>query len=233
MSPARQVVLLHGCGGSAQDTWHATGWHTALSEAGLQVHAPHLPGHGPGLVSRHPEDYADLAGLLDTVLPTGTLDVVGFSLGAKLALELAVRTPGRFRRIVLGGLGDNAFAPERIAPAAAQALETGATAETPPPVLDFLREWDPAQNDALAIAAVLRRPANPQHTPERLRQVTTPTLLVNGTHDPVGAQSAALEGALPSVRVVRVPGVDHFGLPRSATFRAQSLQFLTTEKPLA
>jgi len=233
MNMARQVVLLHGCGGSAQDTWHATGWHTVLTNAGLQVHAPHLPGHGTGPVSRRPEDYADLAGLLDAVLPTGTLDVVGFSLGAKLALELAVRKPGRFRRIVLGGLGDNAFAPERVAPAAAQALESGATTDTPPPVLDFLREWNPAHNDALAIAAVLRRPANPLHSPERLRQVTTPTLLVNGTLDPVAASSAALVGALPAVRLINVPGVDHFGLPRSATFRSLFLQSPTTENPLA
>jgi len=232
MNTARQVILLHGCGGSAQDTWHASGWHAALTGAGLQVHAPHLPGHGPGPVSRRPEDYADLAGLLDAVLPTGMLDVVGFSLGAKLALELAVRGPGRFRRIVLGGLGDNAFAPERVAPAVAQALESGVTPDTPPPVLDFLRAWNPAHNDALAIAAVLRRPANPLHTPERLRAVNTPTLLINGTQDPVAASSAALVAALPTVRLITVPGVDHFGLPRSAIFRAQALEFLTSENPL-
>ena len=88
-------------------------------------------------------------------------------------------------RLVLGGIGDNVFAPESIAEAAAHALERGATADTPPPVLAFLRTWEPERNDALAIAAVLRRPPNPTFTRSGLGRIAQPVLIVNGDADPV------------------------------------------------
>ena len=133
MTAARPVVLLHGCGGSRESTFVSTGWLGALLQSGRAGLALHLPGHGTRPASHDPSTYADLAGLVLRDLPPGPFDVVGFSLGAKLALELAIRAPERTGRLVLGGIGDNVFAQESIAEAAARALEHGATVDTPPP----------------------------------------------------------------------------------------------------
>jgi pimeloyl-ACP methyl ester carboxylesterase len=199
--------------------------------AGLMVHAPDLPGHGRANPSHDPAAYADLAGSLSAVLPAGQFEAVGFSLGAKLVLELALRLPGRLARAVLGGIGDNLFAPERVASAAATALESGVDATTPLPVQVFLREWDPLRNDAKAIAAVLRRPPNPVFTLQRLRAATLPLRVINGAADPVAAQSLDLAAALPQAGFAVLPGVGHFDLPRSTEFRRLGVQFLCAPDP--
>ncbi|MGH8325230.1 MAG: alpha/beta fold hydrolase, partial [Steroidobacteraceae bacterium] len=189
-----------------------------------------LPGHGTAPASHDPAGYADLAGAVGHRLPQGSFDAVGFSLGAKIALEIAVRSPARIRRLVLGGLGDNVFAPESIAEAAARALESGPTADTPPAVLAFLSTWEPDQNDPAAVAAVLRRPSNPLLTADRLGRIVAPVLLVNGAEDPVGRHRDRLVSSLKHVCCIDLPGVNHFGLPRAPAFLRHALEFLRTEE---
>lgn len=220
------VLLLHGCGGSVRSTFARTGWIAAIGASGRRAIAPDLPGHGPH-ASRDPQDYADLAGNVERGLPAAALDAVGFSLGAKILLELALRKPGRFRKVVLGGIGDNVFAPEVFAPLAADALESpGSAAAAHSAVAPMLLRWEPDLNDARAVAAVLRRPPNPQFTPERLSQLAIPLLIVNGSEDPVGKLGDQLVRSMHNVRCESVPGVDHFGLPGDPAFQRLALDFL-------
>jgi pimeloyl-ACP methyl ester carboxylesterase len=222
----RPVVLVHGCGGSSDAAFVRTGWIDAFKHAGRDPVLVDLPGHGAGTQSRDPASYADLSRSLDTRMPKGVIDAVGFSLGAKLLLEIAVREPGRIRRLVLGGLGDNAFAPEAIGEAAASALEHGPTEQTPPSVLAFLDTWEPDKNDALAVAAVLRRPPNPVFDDEQLKALSLPILLGNGSEDPVGRISDRLRGALKNAAVQTLPGVGHFDLTAQPEFVRLAVDFL-------
>ena len=222
----RPIVLLHGCGGSAASTFVATGWLEAIEGCGRRAMAPDLPGHGSREASRDPADYRDLAGLLLPRLPAGPFDGIGFSLGAKLLLELALRIPRRVARLVLGGIGDNVFAAEQVAGAAAHALEAGPGPDTPTAVRAFLETWEPERNDALAVAAVLRRPANPVFTPERLRKLDCPVLIVNGELDPVARAGTRLASSLPGSRTVVISGAGHFDLPRQEKFIREALDFL-------
>jgi pimeloyl-ACP methyl ester carboxylesterase len=225
-SRERPVLLLHGCGGSFASAFEKTGWLDSMRRAGLVPVAVDLPGHGMIPAPRDPGHYADLAGLLLPSLPAGTFDAVGFSLGAKLLLELALRVPSRLGRLVLGGVGDNVFAPERVGGAAARALESGPDTSTPAAVLAFLSTWEPHRNDALAVAAVLRRPPNPVFTPERLAQLSQPVLVVNGSDDPVARDASRLLGSLGNVRHMALPGVGHFDLTAQLQFIAHAIEFL-------
>jgi pimeloyl-ACP methyl ester carboxylesterase len=222
---------LHGCGGSFGSTFVKTGWLDALRAAGREPFAVHLPAHGVIPAPHEPAHYADLAGLLLPSLPRGPFDAIGFSLGAKLLLELTLRIPDRIGRAVLGGVGDNVFAPESIGEAAARALESGPAADTPPPVLAFLRTWEPQRNDALAVAAVLRRPPNPVFTPARLAQISHPLLIVNGTDDPVGRASSGLLGSLTRATLKQIEGVGHFDLPAQPAFIRHAIDFLQDSRP--
>ena len=219
------VILLHGCGGSPEQAFERTGWLDACAAAGREARVPRLPGHGRDGVSHDPTAYADLAGALIDDLPE-TVDIVGFSLGAKLALDIAVRFPDRVRRLVLGGIGDNAFAPEAIGEAAAHALENGPDEHTPPPVHAFLNTWDPTLNDALAIAAVLRRPPNPVLTEAGIASIRVPVAVVNGGADFVTSLGTRLIDAL-GVEQVLLAGIGHFDLTEQREFRDFAVRFLT------
>lgn len=175
------VVLLHGWGGSADSDWEVNGWCRSLARRGRTPLAVDLPGHGHRPQSHDPGDYADLASEIMAALPDGgRLDGIGFSLGAKVLLEIAARHPHRFRRLVAGGLGGNVFAPEPLGHELAGVLETGDGAEAPAAVRELAQYGVGNGNDPLAMAAVLRRAANPLLTPDRLTRVRCPVLLSPG-----------------------------------------------------
>src|ERR1700722_15331373 len=104
------LILLHGFGSSFDHNWRQTGWVDILADFGVIVPAIDLPGHGSSPPLTDPADYGDADEEVRSVLPAdGPIAGVGFSAGAELLLHLAVAEPERFNRIVLLGLGDNAF----------------------------------------------------------------------------------------------------------------------------
>lgn len=93
------LVLLHGLLGSSRN-WQTAGTDLA---ADFHVHAPDLRNHGR---SPHAEDmaYADLAADVVTWLDErrlGAVDLIGHSMGGKVAMLLACRHPDRVRRLVV------------------------------------------------------------------------------------------------------------------------------------
>ncbi|HEV2637341.1 MAG TPA: alpha/beta fold hydrolase [Actinocrinis sp.] len=229
------IVLVHGWGGSFESTWNAAGWAKAGAALGRPVIPIDLPGHGPHPQPHDPSAYADLASGLALALSeqghdlSNPVDAVGFSLGAKLLLELACRDGARFGRLVLGGLGANAFAPERLGAELAAVLEADdETAASAPPMLrELARSAIDAGNDPRAVAAVLRRAPNPVLTPDRLAAVTCPVLLIAGDQDTVAQPIGRLADALSAVRSEVLPGVGHLGLPADPRFQRSALAFLT------
>ena len=121
------VVLVHGWGGSFEATYARHGWADRLRALGRKVVGLDVRGHGKKPAVEDPEHYADLASDLEADLPPGAFDIIGFSLGAKLSLELASRHPDRVRRMVLGGLGDGYFV-NHAGLGLAEKLERGLTA---------------------------------------------------------------------------------------------------------
>jgi len=228
----RPIVLLHGAGGSYQSTFVDTGWVQFVEAAGRTPIGVNLPGHASPAASKSPGDYADLTGLLLPVLPEEKFDAIGFSLGAKLLLELAIRAPERLGRLVLGGVGDNVFAPEAVGAAVAEALEHGPTPVTTAPVLAFLKTWKPGATNPLALAAVLRRPPNPVFSVDQLARINLPILIVNGENDPVTTLGGRLAATLANVRVASVPQSGHFDLPSQPQFKVAALEFLNAPGPI-
>lgn len=101
------VVLIHGFSGDR------TAWASIVSglkRAGRRVLAVDLPGHGRTEIeaASAADLSSDLAEFLDRVAPDRKIDLVGHSLGALVALQLATAVPSRIASLSLiapAGLG--------------------------------------------------------------------------------------------------------------------------------
>jgi len=220
---APPVLLVHGFASSFEHNWRQNGWADLLADAGRTVLPVDLLGHGSSPHPHEPAAYADMEAGVAAALPAeGTVQAVGFSLGARLLLGVVADHPDRFDRVVVGGVGANLFErgdPEPVA----QALESG---DAGAPGLGglFVRFAEGSGNDPLALAACMRA-GRPPLTPERLARITCPVLVVLGDRDFAGPADP-LVAALPDARSKTLRGVDHFGTPKDFGFIDASLGFL-------
>ncbi len=229
----RLVALVHGWGGSYDATYRAHGWEEALQQAGLTPFAIDLPGHGPSGGSHNPADYADLASGLDALLPEGVWACVGFSLGTKLLLELEIRQPGRFGRLVLGGIGDNIFAPEAQTAQLVRALRGEVPLEHAPAGVQALIAYSrKSDSDPECLAAILERPPNPQITPQRLAAIRSKILLVNSRDDAVAMPDGRLRNALPNAEYLEIEDATHISLASDMRFREAVIDYLSAQPEL-
>ena len=110
------TVVLHGFTGSAAAMAPLT------SRLPDPVLALDLPGHGLGPVSNDPADYsmsAAVASVVDATAHLGRFALVGYSMGARVALHVAMAHPDRVAALALigarAGIDDPAERAERIA----------------------------------------------------------------------------------------------------------------------
>lgn len=227
MSAGPPVVLVHGWGGSFDHTWRPLGWDRALRDAGRAAIGVDLLGHGR---SARPHDPAAYAGLRDHALAQFAeeerVDAVGFSLGAKMLLELASRQPQRFRRLVLLGIGANAFRPE-AAEAVVKGLQSGLSADVPIPARPFVAYGFHSGNDPQALAACLQRPPSELEAAD-LRTIDSPALVLTGEDDDFIVSPQPLIDALAHVEACEIAGVDHLSTPYSQEAQMHALRFLAT-----
>jgi pimeloyl-ACP methyl ester carboxylesterase len=219
------VMLIHGFASSYERNWREPGWADLLRDEGRPVIGVDLLGHGQAARPREPAAYSSLEQSVLTALPAaGPTDAVGFSLGAQLLLRAAAAAPDRFRRVVVAGTGDGLFASTDPEPVA-RAVETGQAEPAAGPVAAALAHYARAPgNDRAALAACLRRPHVPL-TEAEVAGIRARVLVVLGDRD-FAAPADRLIAALPDVRLVTLPGTDHFGTLRDFRFVQAALDFL-------
>lgn len=220
--PGPPVLLVHGFATSAERTWRDNGWIDLLEDAGRNVLAPDVLGHGSAERPHDPAEYGRVEDLILEQLPLEPVDAIGFSMGARLILTLASAEPARFNRIVTGGVGANLFRSE------ANELVLGAitgTADPENPVAQYFAALaaQPGQ-DREALLAFLRSPRPPLDD-GRLAKVDLPVLVVIGDQDFAGPADP-LVAALPDARLVTLRNVDHFATPKDFGFIDAAFAFL-------
>ena len=100
------ILLLHGFSSSSEASWKRNGWLDILADTDRHVIAPDLMGHGDAEKPHEPAAYAVMEDrVLATLTDVGDIDVVGFSMGARMALCIESAHPGTFGRMVVGGVG--------------------------------------------------------------------------------------------------------------------------------
>jgi 2-succinyl-6-hydroxy-2,4-cyclohexadiene-1-carboxylate synthase len=228
------VLALHGFTGTAR-TWAPLA--AALRDQ-RRVLAPDLLGHGRSSAPADPARYAlerqadDLSALL-AALDAVPADVVGYSMGARLALVLALRHPSAVRGLILespsAGIHD---ATERARRRAADDALAGQLEREG--LASFVEAWEAQSlfasqsaltddvrsrlraerlsHDPRGLAASLRGAGQGVMGPlnDRLAAVGCPALVIAGVLDPVGSERARLvaEG-LPAAVLEIVDGAGH------------------------
>ncbi len=221
---ADPVLLVHGFASSFEHNWRAPGIVDLLADAGRDALPLDLLGHGSAPTPHDPAAYADMESRVEDVLPdAGTVDAVGFSMGARILLGIAARTPERFARIVVAGVGANLFREDHDPEPVARAIETGEGGAGGLGSL-FVQFAKGSGNDPKALAACLRRPDRPM-TDDELGRITCPVLVVIGDKDFVWPADRLVD-ALPDARLKVLRNVDHFGTPKDFGFIDATLTFL-------
>lgn len=225
-------MLIHGWGGSFEATWQRNGFDALLEDGGKTVIGVDLLGHGTAPKPHDAEAYADLTERVVEALPDdgSPVSAIGFSLGALTLLRTAIAHPDRFDRLVLAGIGRNVFERDH---SGSQAISEGLDAliaGADPGSLDqtarlFAQYAQQPGNDLEALAAVMRRPAGAELTPDTIANVTCPVLVVVGDQDFV-YPADDLVAAFPDARGVTLPKTDHFATTDSFAFFDAALEFV-------
>lgn len=236
------LVYLHGAGDLG-------GWLPALEllTARFRVVRPDHPGFNQSDDDAAVGSVADLAEryleVLD-VLELSTVDLIGTSLGGWLAAEIALRAPGRVRRLVLvdaAGLPPDSPVPDMfevgddelvaLTCGDAESLAAGRqrdAAVRADAVLSRRRQRNAATTARLAGEPYMHDPS----LPARLAALDVPTLVVWGALDglfPVGTADRWVD-ALPQARCYVVDGAGHLPLvDRPVEFAAVVADFLASD----
>jgi pimeloyl-ACP methyl ester carboxylesterase len=204
---------------------------TALARAGRRVIALDNRGHGASSKLYDPAAYhssimaEDVRALLDS-LGLSRADVVGYSLGARIAAFLSLAHPQYVRAAVLGGLGigliDGVGDPERIA----RALEADALADVADPTSHMYRAFaEKTHSDLRALAACIcgsRQTLNR----EEVGRIAVPILVAVGSNDQVAGSPEQLAALIPGAQALVIPGRDHMLAVGDRVFKAGVLEFL-------
>jgi pimeloyl-ACP methyl ester carboxylesterase len=150
----------------------------------------------------------DVAALMER-LHIRQADVVGWSDGGIVGLDLAIHHPDRVKHLVTFGAN---FAPDGLNPEDV-AWNDSASAGSFGPGARIAYEQlapDPAHYEIAMDKIIAMWRTQPNFTPQQLGSIRAKTLVVAGEHDVVRPEhTAALARAIPGARCWIVPGASH------------------------
>ena len=227
------VLLVHGFATNRSENWRRLGWYGAFERKGYRVVALDLRGHGQSDKPHDPAAYdgevmsADIIALMDH-LELGQVDLMGYSMGAHLALRVALTHPNRVANLILGGVGARVLhpAPSADGMTMGEALRADDPAAIADPILRGFRQFAENQGeDRLALAACGDARGGGLGA-EELARLRVPTLVVAGALDEIAGDPQILADAIPGAKSVSLPACDHFTAIPHALFKAAVFDFL-------
>jgi len=226
------ILLIHGFASNVVTNWIDPGWVRTLVQSGRRVIAYDNRGHGKSEKLYDPEVYGapsmaeDARRLLDH-LGIPRADVLGYSMGARIAAFLVLAHQARVRSAVLGGLGINMVKGTVGSGPIAKALEAPRIEDVVNETARSFRAFaEQTKSDLKALAACIRGPRE-RITPEQLATIAVPTLVAVGSGDVIAGSGPELASLIPGAQFLDIPGRDHMRAVGDAAFKQGVLDFLT------
>lgn len=231
------VLLLHGFASDTGHEWQQPGTWRLLADAGYRCIGLDARGHGRSAKPRQPAAYADDAMARDAIclldhLALRQAAIAGYSMGAAVALRVALRAPARVRCLILGGTtGSLITQADPQAASRRERIAAALLAEDPDTIEDAtgkeLRQFaDTTRADRAALAAA-QRAASRFGPPSDCSIIQAPALVICGDRD---VSPAELASVLPLAQATVIPG-DHISAVTAPQFGQELLRFLDPLTP--
>ena len=225
------IVPVHGFASSKEVNWVGPSWTATLTGAGRRVIALDNRGHGESTKLYEPADYhielmaEDVRALLDH-LRIERADVMGYSMGARIAAFLALQHPDRVRSMILGGIGIKLVEGAGLPDSIAEALEAPSLDDVSDPVGRMFRAFaEQTQADRRALAACIRG-SRQVMTREQVAAIQAPALVAVGSKDPIAGSAHELAKLFPHGQALEIPNRDHMLAVGDKVFKAAVIKFL-------
>jgi pimeloyl-ACP methyl ester carboxylesterase len=212
--PGDPVLLVHGFASTHAVNWVNTLWTKTMTNAGYRVIAFDNRGHGQSDKLYDPAVYhssimaEDARRLLDH-LGIPRADVMGYSMGARIAAYLALQQPERVRSTMLGGIGIKLVEGVGLPLGIADAMEAPSLESLTDPMQRMFRAFaEQTKSDLQALAACIRG-SRQVLSRDEVAQIRTPALIAVGTKDTVAGSAQELAALMPNARPLDIPGRDH------------------------
>jgi len=227
------ILLIHGFASNVAANWRDARWVRALIEAGRHVIAYDNRGHGQSEKLYDPSLYGapimaeDARRLLDH-LGIGHADVMGYSMGARIAAFLVLNHPRRVRSLVLAGAGINLVRGMVGTGPIAKALEAPRIEDVTNDTARSFRAFaEQTGSDLKALAACMRGPRE-KITAQDLARIAVPTLVAAGSEDVIAGSGRELASLIPGAQLLDIAGRDHMKTVGDTRFKQGVLDFLTS-----
>jgi len=234
----RPMILIHGFTSNRNENWRRLGWYGAFERKRIRMVALDCRGHGESAKPHDPKAYGRDAMVGDVLALTEHLGIerfhlMGFSMGARLALAAALRQPRRIATLTLGGVGAKLLEPRTVTGnPMADAMEAEDPETIKDPMMKSFRHFaDEQGEDRLALAALTRAGGESEIDRDALKNLNVPVLVVAGSRDELAGDPKVLADMFPDGRAVTIPGCDHFSAIPHALYKATVFDFLDGTLP--
>jgi len=229
------ILLVHGFASTKNVNWVYPTWVSELRKDGRRVIALDNRGHGDSAKLYDASAYeiatmaGDIVALMDH-LDIGRADVMGYSLGSRMAAVLALSQPARLRSAIFGGIGIGLIEGGGPGENVAEALEAESLDDVTDPVGRTFRAFaDQTRSDRRALAACLRG-SRRLMTRDEAACIVVPALIAVGTSDEIAGSAEALGKIIPGSQVLNIPNRDHMRAVGDKVYKAGVLDFLSQWK---
>lgn len=225
------ILLIHGFGSNVRVNWHDTGWVDLLVKNGRQVIVVDNRGHGESEKLYDTEKYgahimAEDAWALIKHLGFEQVDVMGYSMGARISAFLAIQHPQYVRSLILSGLAAGLVTGVGNGEEIAQALEADSLDDLTNPTQRMFRAFGEATKSDLKALAACMRSSRAKISPDDLASLTMPCLIVVGTEDQIAGPIEPILEIMPQAEGLSIPGRDHMRVVGDKLYKQGVLDFL-------